>query len=276
MARLESFATALLEAAPDAVIVSDAEGRVVLLNLQAEMLFGRSRDDVAGLDLTELLAPAEELPKLPLLVERRAGHSVERVARCRGREVPVEVTLAPVNVEGKPFTIAVLHDLTERRHLEEQLRFLSMHDALTGLANRAGFDAALALLEVRGPHPVGVVMVDLDELKQVNDERGHAAGDELLRRAAEVLRTTFRTTDVVARIGGDEFAVLAAGRDAAAIDTLARRLAEGVEAHNRRYDLPPLRVSVGTAVTSEGSSIAAALRDADARMYSMKRAHRDR
>lgn len=274
MARLESFALALLEAAPDAVIVSDADGRVVLLNLQAEVLFGLERHEVKGRDLGELLSAPDAQPQpLSLFVERRAGHSVERVAKCQGRNVPVEVTLAPVNVDGQPHTIAVLHDLTERRRLEDQLRYLSSHDTLTGLANRNAFEAALAVLEAHGPHPVGVVMIDLDDLKRVNDERGHAAGDELLKRAAELLRTTFRTSDVVARIGGDEFAVLTSGRDAAAIETLARRLSEAIDSHNELAGLPRLRVSVGTAIAGDGVSIATALKDADARMYTMKRAH---
>lgn len=277
MARLESFALALFEAAPDAVIVSDADGKVVLLNLQAEVLFGLERHEVKGLDLGELLAaPAAQPDALSLFVDRRAGHSVERVAKCRGRTVPVEVTLAPVNLDGRPHTIAVLHDLTERRRLEDQLRYLSSHDTLTGLANRNAFEAALAVLEAHGPHPVGVVMVDLDDLKRVNDERGHAAGDELLKRAAALLRATFRTSDVVARIGGDEFAVLTAGRDAAAIETLAHRLAEAIDSHNELAGLPRLRVSVGTAIAGDGVSIATALKDADARMYTMKRAHHGR
>jgi len=119
-------------------------------------------------------------------------------------------------------------------------------------------------------------MVDLDGLKQVNDTLGHSAGDLLLRRVAEVLRATFRSDDVIARIGGDEFAVLTAGRDAKAVELLAARLVEALELHNREYDSAPLRLSIGTAIAESGGSIAAALRDADARMYSMKRNHHRR
>lgn len=190
--------------------------------------------------------------------------------------MPVEITLAPVCIGGVNFTIAVLRDLSDRRKLEEHLLFLSTHDALTGLANRSAFDEALTRLDERGPHPVAVVMVDLDGLKRVNDECGHAAGDALLRRVATVLKSAFRATDLVARIGGDEFAVLAAGREAAAIQSLASRVQAAVDAHNAGFEGEPLRISIGIAVADTGVPVASALQDADARMYTMKRAHHGR
>ena len=99
-------------------------------------------------------------------------------------------------------------DITQQKRAEDRLRFLSTHDVLTGLYNRAFFEEETTRME-RGRHyPISVLMVDVDHLKITNDRRGHAAGDSLLRRAAAVLRAAFRTEDVVARIGGDEFAVL--------------------------------------------------------------------
>ena len=284
MPELSHFANALLEAAPDAVIVTDGEGRVALVNVQAEVLLGFSREELRGRDMASLLQPLKDHAPWrdyagPALVRRRAaGHSLELFALHReGASVPVEVNLAPVTVEGRPYTIAVLHDLTERRRLEDHLMYLSRHDSLTGLANRSAFDDALARLDESGPHPIGVVMLDLDDLKRINDERGHSAGDAMLRRVADVLRFTFRTGDVVARIGGDEFAVLTAGRDAAAIEVLAMRLQEAVALHNLQGEAAsPLRVSLGVAVADTGMSVVAALKDADTRMYSMKRAHHGR
>jgi diguanylate cyclase (GGDEF)-like protein/PAS domain S-box-containing protein len=276
MAELQHFAEAFLEAAPDAVLGVDDAGQIVLVNVQAEMLLGMARQDLWGQPLESLLSDRREPSAPGTRAPRRSmtPHAVELSARRRdGSWIPVEVSLAPVTIDRRPYSIAILRDLTERRRVEGDLIYLSTHDALTGLVNRFAFDDALECLDTEGPHPVGVLMVDLDGLKRVNDELGHSAGDALLRRVAEVLRATFRSDDVIARIGGDEFAVLTAGRDAQAVESLAARLADALEQHNREYDSAPLRLSIGTAIAESGGSIAAALRDADARMYSMKRDH---
>jgi|APLak6261679142_1056127.scaffolds.fasta_scaffold00006_44 diguanylate cyclase (GGDEF)-like protein/PAS domain S-box-containing protein len=278
--QLDQFAHALLEAAPDAVVVIDLDGVIRLLNVQAELLLGYPRDELLGRQLESLMKESARRTTRVAARPNRPRHGVyaiELLAQCRdGSTVPVEISLAPVSIGGVAYSIAVLRDLTERQRLEEHLLYVSTHDALTGLANRSAFDDVLVQLEQRGPHPVGVLMVDLDDLKKVNDRYGHAAGDVMLRRLAEVLRSTFRSTDVVARIGGDEFAVLAAGRDAAAVEQLAARLQDAVEAHNRqRADDDPLKLSVGVAVADSGVSVATALHDADARMYSMKRLHHE-
>ncbi len=286
MVELDRFAHTLLEAAPDAVIVTDAEGHIVLLNVQAELLLGYDREELKGRHVDALVPQAMQGQHTKWRAQQghgpmkrvMGGLALELLAiRRDGTLVPVEITLAPVSISGHPYTISVMRDLTERRRIEEHLLYVSSHDTLTGLANRSAFDEALAQLDERGPHPVGVVMVDLDGLKDINDQLGHAAGDLMLRRVAHVLRVTFRAGDVVARIGGDEFAVLTAGRDAAAVEVLAGRLQDAVESHNSQLHTgKPLKLSVGVAVADSGVSVAAALQDADARMYTMKRAHHGR
>ncbi len=282
---LDQFAHALLEAAPDAVLVVDAKGAIVRVNAQLEILLGYPREELVGQQVEKLVPDTErhhharwrERYDGAPTRRRMGGHALEvKAVRRDGTEVPVEITLAPVCIGGGNFTIAVLRDLSDRRKLEEHLLFLSTHDALTGLANRSAFDEALTRLDERGPHPVAVVMVDLDGLKRVNDECGHAAGDALLRRVATVLKSAFRSTDLVARIGGDEFAVLAAGREAAAIQSLAGRVQAAVDAHNGGFEGEPLSISIGIAVADTGVPVASALQDADARMYTMKRAHHGR
>ena len=271
MVELDHFAEAFLEAAPDAVLAVDESGLIVLVNVQSEMLLGYGRHELWGQPFESLLAAPDGAPY------RSAGpHAVELFARRHdGSRVAVEVSLAPVTIDHRPYTIAILRDLTERRRLEENLQYLATHDSLTGLANRFAFDEALARLDQGGPYPVGVLMVDLDELKRVNDEHGHAAGDAMLRRLAEVLRATFRADDMVARIGGDEFAVLTSGRDAESVEALGARLEDAMQQHNRELAVP-LRLSIGVAMAESGMSISSALADADARMYSMKRLHHGR
>jgi len=269
---------ALLEAAPDAIVVFGADGRIALVNGQAERLFGFEREQLLGHDVDALVPDDERTPKsateLPRSLRRAQGHTVELGARRRdGTRMPVEVNLSPIELDGERFTIAVVRDMTERRRLEDHLLYLSTHDALTGLANRGAFDEVLSRLEERGPWPVGIIMVDLDGLKLINDQQGHAAGDELLRRTARVLKATFRSGDCVARIGGDEFAMLLAGQDTHALDVLTRRLDQSVELHNSAYGGEPLRLSLGTAVAHQGERLHVALGEADTRMYAMKRQH---
>lgn len=277
MVEADHFAEALLEAAPDAVLCIDDHGLVVLVNGQAERFLGYPRQELWGMPLEHLLASNPGAPgsPLPMPHSRPASpRAIELSAQRRdGSWVPVEVSFAPVQASGRSYSIAIIRDLTERRRRESDLIYLSTHDRLTGLMNRLAFDEALARLDARGPHPVGVLMVDLDDLKRVNDEQGHAAGDAMLRRVADVLRATFRADDVVARIGGDEFAVLTAGKDATSVQLLANRLLDALAQHNREYDEAPLKLSIGVAVAETGVSISAALHDADVRMYSMKRLH---
>ena len=127
----------------------------------------------------------------------------------------------------------------------------------------------------RGRHyPISVLMVDVDGLKDTNDRRGHAGGDSLLRRTAAVLRAAFRAEDVVARVGGDEFAVLLPSVDAGAAAEAVGRLKAALTAHNRDRDGVPLSLSMGVATAQKGSGLAAALTTADALMYRDKEVRR--
>ena len=146
-------------------------------------------------------------------------------------------------------------------------------DVLTGIASRAAWEDALfneELHRARSGAPVSVVIVDLDDLKTINDEVGHAAGDELLRRTAELLADSVRATDVVARIGGDEFGVLLRYTDA----QQARVWCERLDERRRQLGDSLLRLSVGSASVPPQGSVAEAVHDADRQMYKMKKLSR--
>lgn len=161
-------------------------------------------------------------------------------------------------------------DITEKKVIEEQLRDMSHRDGLTQLFNRSFFEEEMSRLEKSREYPVTILMVDVDELKKTNDTYGHAEGDKLLLRAAEILRVTFRPEDIVARIGGDEFAVILPGVDAGVALTIANRLRSRLEEHNQSYRDRPLRLSIGTATASRSMPLNRVLREADERMYQDK------
>lgn len=244
--------------------------------------------DIDGIQAAQMIQEHAHVPVIFL-----TGHrDVQTLRRA--------VRVGPLGYLVKPFQQVELHCAMEvaihkhraevaYREREEALRrnvellaSLSLVDELTQLRNRRGFfELAQQALKVarREEHTLGLFFVDLNGLKQINDEFGHLAGDQALRDMAEVLRRTFRESDIVARLGGDEFVALArVSRDTAALD---KRLREQVALMNqskqRHYSLG---MSVGTAifnVTSE-DGVEALIARADAAMYQEKRAsnHRGR
>jgi diguanylate cyclase (GGDEF)-like protein len=144
---------------------------------------------------------------------------------------------------------------------------------LTGLYNRSFFLAELARLQRGREFPVSIVMVDVDHLKQFNDEHGHAAGDELLKQVARVLMSAFRAEDVVARIGGDEFAVLLPATDVLAADISLQRVRDVIRENNARQTEIPIHISMGVSTADKAERLPVALKEADSNMYREKRRH---
>ncbi len=246
------------------------DGTIVFANEEVEKLFGYRRDELVGGPIDRLVPDAvrgrhaEYRRTYGTAPTRRAmGHFEVPARRQDGAEVWVAIGLSPLVVDGRLLVIAIAHDVTERRRLQERLRYLGSHDALTELYNRAYFDDELARLERGRLAPISLIMIDLDRLKRTNDEEGHAAGDRLLRRTAAVLRTVFRAEDVVARIGGDEFCVVLPG-----VGENDRRRA--VERTRRAADVEGVEMSLGGATATETRGLQRALQEADQAMYADK------
>ncbi|MFZ5650339.1 MAG: diguanylate cyclase domain-containing protein, partial [Bacillota bacterium] len=155
-----------------------------------------------------------------------------------------------------------------RKQMEDELRHWSTHDPLTGLYNRAFFEEELRRLEKGRSFPVSLILCDLDGLKVTNDTLGHGRGDELLRRAARVIASCVRGSGLVARVGGDEFAVVLPQTDRAAAAEVARRITQAVEEDNAGRPEFPLSISVGTATAEDtGRPLVEAYKEADDAMY---------
>lgn len=169
--------------------------------------------------------------------------------------------------------LLALTDITARKKAEAYLEYLGKHDVLTKLKNRSFYVDELNRLERKGPFPISAIIVDLNNLKIVNDQLGHAAGDALLRRAGEVLAKAIQKPYQAARIGGDEFAVLLPGANERETEVVADGIRQIIELNNQFYSGPTLSFSMGWATCDRGERIEDMLREADAAMYEDKRRH---
>ena len=215
-----------LESIGEGVITTDRNGVIDYMNEAAEQLIGTNRASALGKRLLDLIALVDEVDRASLgdpvqkcLAERRRinlGRRALLLSKQAEREFSTELTASPIRGPDSQIAgcVVIFHDVSELRGLAREMSYQASHDALTGLVNRAEFERRLeaALKSARG-EGVGhvVTYLDLDRFKTVNDTSGHIAGDNLLREIAALLKRRVRDSDTVARVGGDEFAMLLAG-----------------------------------------------------------------
>jgi len=164
-------------------------------------------------------------------------------------------------------------EIARRELVEKELFHLSTHDTLTGIFNRTFFEAELARYEPSRDYPMSIIIADLDNMKQTNDTLGHSVGDKLLKCVAQVLTSTFRSEDIIARIGGDEFAALLPNTDATTTEKMLARVQTQLAEHNTRHPELPVYLSLG-ACSAEQGHLSDAFILADQRMYSNKAVHK--
>lgn len=273
----------LVEASADAIVVTDLNTNIRLVNPTTLRLLGyTSSEELIGKNALDLIAPEDRPRAIQNALKTLQTGSVRdveyRLLKTDNSPLSVELSASLiVDGEDKPLAFtAIIRDITERKRAQEEFHYLSTHDALTGLYNRAFFEAELARLEGGRQFPVSLVIADVDHLKAVNDEKGHAAGDEALRRAAELLERAHRTEDVVARIGGDEFAILLPATDRMAADKVLARIKETLAAFNTVAEAVSVSLSLGSATATRGEKLVEVLKQADAAMYQDKLARQGR
>jgi diguanylate cyclase (GGDEF)-like protein/PAS domain S-box-containing protein len=266
----------------DVIAVADEDGKLKLVSEASLRLWGLRPDDLVG-DSVFRYTHAEDSMLLVSALHEVASHSEShaelevRVQNGPDQFRPFHVHLS--NLMDDPDVSGILltfHDLTERKRLEEELTYNAFHDRLTGLPNRALFMDRLAhrlKLEGRDPSLCGVLFIDLDNFKVINDSLGHATGDALLVAVAERLQTELRQSDTIARLGGDEFTVLLASLES--VDEavgIAERLISVLErafvvGNSEMF----VSMSIGIAMSCDGQYDASRiLRNADTAMYEAK------
>jgi diguanylate cyclase (GGDEF)-like protein/PAS domain S-box-containing protein len=277
---------ALLQHANDAVISMSSAGRVTGWNDAAKDLFGWSAEEAIGQEAITLVVPGHLHPayREALGTFLRTGDSsivnrriVLDTTNRAGSELCVELSLSAIRVANDWEFLGFLHDITERKQLQQRLQQLALEDSLTHLPNRRALmeatDRALARAKRHG-HRFALLYMDLNGFKQINDVHGHQAGDVALQEFARRIASAVRPTDLVARLGGDEFAVLAE-----AVSTVedAKALADKIHACLAEPMQDPslvLRTSIGVTLYDRQPDASALLREADAAMYEDKRRRR--
>lgn len=277
----------------DAVIGTDAHGRIEYMNPMAEKLTGYTLAEAAGRLVGKIFLARDEVH------DRRLSEHIHALAQG-GVELPlsgdiqlrnkqdekywIDLTLAPIyNQEGIiKGVILSFRDDTSSRHLARQIEHQARHDALTGLLNRHAFEErvthALELYEELGPHVM--CAIDLDRFKVVNDTCGHAAGDELLRQLSTMLRGLIRRGDFLARMGGDEFALFLLNTPISFAEQVAHKILDQIREYRFHWDGKTFRVgaSIGLIETSADNQVdyRSLLQAADTACYLAKDAGRDR
>ncbi len=282
-----------LQSIGDAVISTDAEGRIEYINPVAESLTAWTLQEARGQPIGAVLRLVNEITREPVESSldgalgrggspAPADHAV--LITRTGHEVAIQESAAPIcDRQGQLIgAVVVFHDVTKERRLRRALSWQASHDALTGLINRREFDNRLhgALLSAqRGEGSYALLYIDLDQFKLVNDTCGHQAGDRLLRDVTGLLQTRVRASDIIARLGGDEFGVLLEGVSL----EQATRIAEGVRQAIRdfRFVWGTSTLSVGASIgivqiRAETENVASVMSAADIACYAAKDAGRNR
>lgn len=231
---------AILNAISDVLVTLDAKGNILTCNYAAQSMFGYTANEIIGNNLlflvnTSQIISESDIEKFILNIESDAllrqqegtGH------KKNGATFPVEINIQKVNISEQDQFTLVISDVTERHEAELLIREMALHDSLTGLANRnllqQRLDDAMRMAE-RVKKKISIMFLDLDGFKPVNDIFGHATGDKLLRIVANRLESCAREVDTVARIGGDEFAIIYTNiDDVKDISKTANRVLESIK-----------------------------------------------
>ncbi len=263
----------LVERASDAIIIVQ-DYIVRFANPRVEDLLGYKPEEMVGTEFMRYVH-YEEVPDVAQRYNRRMTGGDEppiyqtRLRHRDGREIFTEINAGLIQFEGRSADLILIRDISDRVKSQQRLQYLSMHDQLTGLYNRAYFETEFSRLDVDRQLPLTLAMGDVNGLKLINDAFGHRTGDMLLREVARMLRRHFREEDVVARWGGDEFIAILPQTDRETAEAICARLRSAFE--ESRIAGVELSVSFGAATKEEpGEDIEEILRLAEERMYRSK------
>jgi len=271
---------ALFETAADAMMVLSPQGILLDLNTMTCEHLNMTREELLGEHLRTIFTSAKQpvvLSNLETILNTGQQRSFEALLTNPESPIPVEINARPIEFDGQTAVLGVARDITERKILQKRLEYQASTDPLTGLNNRRHFllkaDQELLRFKRYG-NSFAMLMLDLDFFKHVNDTYGHQTGDALLREFARQMRDAFRYSDVLGRIGGEEFSVVLLESSLHRGIEIAERLRQQVEKSPLQLNenTVPYTVSIGvTTASTNDASLDGIMRRADAALYRAKR-----
>jgi diguanylate cyclase (GGDEF)-like protein/PAS domain S-box-containing protein len=256
------------------VVYYTTEGIVISSNKRSMDILGGERQDITGLSVYEIFSKAQA-DELFSLIQKTASSDQPivhetLVAFPSGSKWLSTISTNVKNTQGEVIGVQITSiDITDRKKAEEELRFLSYHDELTGFYNRRFFENELIRLEESGEIPLSVIVCDINGLKLINDSFGHDRGDELLMKAANIIRVACQKYATISRIGGDEFAVLLPG--IASDDVL--EIVKHIKTESSKEKIANIELSIAIGYdtkTSANQKIGEVLANAENHMYRHK------
>ncbi|NLJ91172.1 MAG: diguanylate cyclase [Clostridiales bacterium] len=284
----EKFQATLMSVG-DGIIATDVDGIITMINpiaegiigYKSEEVIGKSLDDTCKLIDSETKQPCDSLNFSSIKRQLMANNVClsddgSILLRPDGREIRISRKISTISLpDGEVIGfVTAFRDITLQYEKRKRIEYLSIHDELTGLYNRRYIRKVLHDLDIEGKLPLTAMIIDLNNLKIANDVFGHDKGDELLKKASEFLRNTFRETDFIGRIGGDEFGIVLPNTDA----ETAKQICDRIHKESYNYVAVPIKLSVavGFATKTHGNErIESILREADANMYNDKLSSRE-
>ncbi|MGE5397391.1 MAG: diguanylate cyclase domain-containing protein [Chitinophagales bacterium] len=272
--------TAIIEATPNLVGTFGLDGKLKYLNDAARATFGIGESqDLSKVNIGNLYPEwAFDIivnKAYPTAIKEGSWKGETAILDVTGREIPLlQALISHCKPDGSvAYLSSIAQDITElkmTKQMEDRLHYLSLHDVMTGIYNRAYFEEEMRRLESGRFNPVGLIMCDLNGLKFVNDTLGHEVGDDLLKNLALIIKSCFRESDVVARVGGDEFGVLLPNTPRVLVEEACQRIRNAVA--NSNIDAPiPLNIAIGFAVRQESTTTLSKIyKEADNDMHRQK------
>lgn len=265
----------LFEYAPDAYFLVDLKGNFVNANMAAEGLLGFRKKELIGKNFVDLKLLSQRQVPIAIKILAKAGLGQltgpdELILTTKdSNKIIVEVRAILYKIKSRTLVLAIARDITERKEAEKQIRYLSFHDKLTGLYNRAYLEEELKRLDTGRQLPLSIVMGDSNGLKLINDTFGHAEGDKMLQKTAEILKSCTRKEDIIARWGGDEFLILLPKTTREKTVELVNRIRDKCSMENTKK--MPLSISLGIAIKEKTTrKIKDVLKEAENNMYKHK------
>jgi diguanylate cyclase (GGDEF)-like protein/PAS domain S-box-containing protein len=282
----EEKAKAISDSSMDGIILMDGRGVIDYMNKAAEQIFGYRKEELIGKKLHETIVSKASRKKyyrrLPEFEKtgncKVIGKNIEVTAtKKNGTKFPIDLSISSFQIKGQWHSVGTVRDITERKTLEAELRTAAVTDELTGLYNRRGFftlSEQQCKLATRNKMKMALLYLDLDDLKGINDKLGHDEGDLALIDSANVLKNSFRKSDIIGRIGGDEFAVLITNPFEEDIEAvITNNVENNLKVYNKQSERTyELSLSMGFSQFNpeEPCSIEALLTQADILMYENK------